>query len=461
VPCGERRGTGTDAGRLRRPAGRARRRHAVGRHGRCADDRAERASRRLLPGRRARRQSAGRPRIDSRRGAATRAAAAAGHAPVLGVRPPVHADDADRAVSPARNRVVVRQALPRPADLQRRALRHVRDDRRAPDPADSQLCQGHQRGQRPQRGGAGERSRAVPAGPRDRPLLYRSREAGLHRRGQRRSRGGTGDALRWRGDEARVHPRGPRSGRGIDDGPGIDTGSSIDKGGGIDTGGSSVSFASTAPGADAGAASGDRCRARRLRRRPAIERRDGPRDARCAAAVACRSAASGARRCLAPGARRYGCGDRRGVWCGDRRAWSRAVGDIDGAIARRARSRLLVAVRCVQFARERAQHDGATGAPPRLPRHGLRHPAGRRDVQGAGRPVVPPGGRGGRSRARARAHRAQAVRDGEIGAGRRRAARRDSAARGFSAGQRRLRAPAGRACDAAGRWHVRPPSPPD
>jgi hypothetical protein len=51
---------------------------------------------------------------------------------------------------------LVRTPLPRQPDLERRALRHVRDDRRASDAADPELCARHPSRQRALGGGAGE-----------------------------------------------------------------------------------------------------------------------------------------------------------------------------------------------------------------------------------------------------------------------------------------------------------------
>ena len=73
--------------------------------------------------------------------------------------------------------------------LERRDLRHVRDDRRAPDAADPELRARHQLSNRPLGGRARQRPRPVPARPRDRPVVRRRVEARLRRAGQRAGRG--------------------------------------------------------------------------------------------------------------------------------------------------------------------------------------------------------------------------------------------------------------------------------
>jgi hypothetical protein len=67
------------------------------------------------------------------------------------------------ALQGARHRQLVRPQVPRPEDLHRRALRHVRHDRGASDAADSQLRARHQPRQRQVGGGAGQRPRPLPA----------------------------------------------------------------------------------------------------------------------------------------------------------------------------------------------------------------------------------------------------------------------------------------------------------
>ena len=58
------------------------------------------------------------------------------------------------------------------SDVERRALRHVRDDRRAQDAAAARVRTSHEPAQRPQRGRARERSRAVQGRPHHRSVLH-------------------------------------------------------------------------------------------------------------------------------------------------------------------------------------------------------------------------------------------------------------------------------------------------
>ena len=70
--------------------------------------------------------------------------------------------------------------------LRWRALRHVRHDRRPQDPAHPLLRTGHQPAERPQRGSADQRPRAVRGQPSHRPVLYGRRQARHAAQGQRR-----------------------------------------------------------------------------------------------------------------------------------------------------------------------------------------------------------------------------------------------------------------------------------
>src|SRR5439155_1292063 len=72
-----------------------------------------------------------------------------------------------------RRRLVVRAGLPRKPDRQRRDLRSVRADRRAPFAAARDACHGDEPRQRPRRRGAHQRPRPLRRRPRDRPFLCR------------------------------------------------------------------------------------------------------------------------------------------------------------------------------------------------------------------------------------------------------------------------------------------------
>ena len=93
--------------------------------------------------------------------------------------------------------LVVRPQVPRPAHVERRTVRHVRDDGGAQDHADPELCARAQPGQRPRGDRAHQRPRPVPRRARDRPELHRGAEA---RRAQCRGAGGSG------APHARRHP---------------------------------------------------------------------------------------------------------------------------------------------------------------------------------------------------------------------------------------------------------------
>ena len=103
--------------------------------------------------------------------AAARAAASLRQPPVHRARPRLRAGDHAAPVPRARRRVVVRPQVPRPEDVDRRDLRHVRDDRRAPDAAAAVVRARHQRRDRQERGRARQRPRPVPARPHHRPLV--------------------------------------------------------------------------------------------------------------------------------------------------------------------------------------------------------------------------------------------------------------------------------------------------
>ena len=98
----------------------------------------------------------------------------------------------------ARHRVVVRPQVPRREDVDRRDLRHVRDDRRAPDAAAAVVCARHQRRDGQERRRARQRPRPVPARPRHRPVVRRGAPDRHRAEGQRRGRG--------RGDHSRATP---------------------------------------------------------------------------------------------------------------------------------------------------------------------------------------------------------------------------------------------------------------
>ena len=117
--------------------------------------------------------------------------------PYTRARPRLRAGDHAQALPGARHRVVVRAQVPRPEDVDRRDLRHVRDDGRAPDAAAAVVRARDQRRDRQERGRARQRSRPVPARPRHRPVVRRRAPARHRAEGQRRSRG--------RGDPARRH----------------------------------------------------------------------------------------------------------------------------------------------------------------------------------------------------------------------------------------------------------------
>ena len=100
--------------------------------------------------RRPRRQSARRSRQPARCRAAGRAdSLRRAEQAVPGARSRLRAGDARPAVQRARPGLVVRRQVPRPPHRQRRGLRHVRDDRGAPDLADPELRADPQSGQRP------------------------------------------------------------------------------------------------------------------------------------------------------------------------------------------------------------------------------------------------------------------------------------------------------------------------
>ncbi len=77
--------------------------------------------------------------------AAPRAAAPLRQPSVHGARPGLRAGDHAAQLQGARHRVVVRPQVPRPEDVDRRDLRHVRDDGGAPDAAAAVVCARHQR----------------------------------------------------------------------------------------------------------------------------------------------------------------------------------------------------------------------------------------------------------------------------------------------------------------------------
>jgi rare lipoprotein A len=95
----------------------------------------------------------------------------------------------------ARHRQLVRQEIPRPEDLDRRALRHVRDDRRPPDAGAALLRSRHQHAERQIGRRPRHRSRPFSRRPRHRPLLHRRLQAWPDQRRQRPGRG--------RGDHSR------------------------------------------------------------------------------------------------------------------------------------------------------------------------------------------------------------------------------------------------------------------
>ena len=104
--------------------------------------------RRLLPGRRAGRFAAARYGGHRGRRAESRAAPPFRQQSLQRVRPGIRAVQGARAFPAARPGQLVRPQVPRPAHLERRALRHVRHDRGASDAADPELRARHQRRQR-------------------------------------------------------------------------------------------------------------------------------------------------------------------------------------------------------------------------------------------------------------------------------------------------------------------------
>ena len=98
-----------------------------------------------------------------------------------GRRAAVRAADHRPAAARGGRRLLVRAQVPRPPHLQRRGLRHVRDDGRAPDDADPELRARAQPGQRAPGDRARQRPRPLRAGPRHRPELYRGAAPGRAR----------------------------------------------------------------------------------------------------------------------------------------------------------------------------------------------------------------------------------------------------------------------------------------
>ena len=141
--------------------------------------------RRLLPGRWPGRQSAGESRPNRGCRAQGGTARARRQQALYGVRPAIRALPDAHTLPAARHRQLVRTQVQRPAHFQRRALRHVRDDRRARDAADSELCARDQPRQRPQRDRAHQRPRAVSFRTPDRLVLRRRIQARLRRSRQR------------------------------------------------------------------------------------------------------------------------------------------------------------------------------------------------------------------------------------------------------------------------------------
>ena len=172
----------------------------------------------VLQRRRSAGEPAGRHRCGSRRGPEARAAAPLRQSPVHGDGTRLRPGDVAAAVQRARHRELVRTQVPRPEDLDRRGLRHVRDDRRASDAAAAVVCARDQRRDRPQRGRARQRPRTFPACSRDRPLVRggapprhrATRQRRGPRRGdparRRRRGGGAAASARRRGADGRPRP---------------------------------------------------------------------------------------------------------------------------------------------------------------------------------------------------------------------------------------------------------------
>ena len=106
-----------------------------------------------------------------------------------------------RWVSRTRRGVLVRPRLSRCEHVERRALRHVRNDGRAQDPAAALLRTSYKSAQRPQRRRAGQRSRAVQGRTHHRPLALRRVET---RHAARRARHSSKSA-RWPRARRRLH----------------------------------------------------------------------------------------------------------------------------------------------------------------------------------------------------------------------------------------------------------------
>ena len=175
--------------------------------------------------RRSRRQSAGRPREPCRRRAARRAdPQRRTQQAVPGARARVRAGDPRCAVQRARPGLVVRPQVPRPQDGERRGLRHVRDDRRAPDLADPELRAHSQSRQRPRGAGPRQRPRPVRRRPHRRPQLcggVQARPAARRRAGRARADHLRRDPHRRlaRSGGVRVAARGRRRGAWLPPGP--------------------------------------------------------------------------------------------------------------------------------------------------------------------------------------------------------------------------------------------------
>ena len=95
----------------------------------------------------------------------------------------------------ARHRIVVRPQVPRAEDVDRRTVRHVRDDGGAPDAAAAVVRARDERRVRQERGRARQRPRPVPARSHHRPVVRGGVPSGHRAKRQRRSR--------RRGDPAR------------------------------------------------------------------------------------------------------------------------------------------------------------------------------------------------------------------------------------------------------------------